>query len=170
MDGLENVGWKFIKGTGEKAIKLPVNFGSKETKLISAAPAPIYIWPNDEPEEGDIYSITQVLAFNVHEAIANGGTMAALTATVGRDGDGDGDETKMTHDRGLTEITELSAFYAMRDNLAALQKSMNEKDSDDIVDSVCSLYLTLKPLYTKFQARFEKINDMRSEQKEREVA
>jgi len=172
IEAMPLVSIRFIKGSGDKAIEL-YKFGGKEKITVSACPKPIWITPEDEPGEGRDFSITQVLAFNPKEALAAGGTMANLVETAGRDGDDSGDETKMTDDKAREVITELNAFFEGADgrqNIAALQKAMNEKDSDDLVDSVCAVYLALKPLYTKFQTRYEKLNDMRTEQSEREVA
>ena len=160
------VGIKWVKSRSDNAIRIPDGFGTGSfDKAVSATgnAKPLWIWPGDDVEAGGVFSVTQVLNFDIPAAIEAGGTMADLVASgKASGGDNDSDDTTevMTPDKRDTDFIELHAHLKMRDNMAAFRKTLNEPDQDELKDSVCSLFLLLKPIYLAHQAWYEKKNEM----------
>ncbi len=174
VEGMPKVGWKFLKPQhGDKVIHFPskeqMGMGLDHDEIVSkgqkvsSAPAPIYIWPADAPEDGRIFSVTQFLNFDVPEALANGGTMADLVKTGGRgsgegeEGTGDGSDWDVDTIEGTT--SQLVNALNKRETMALVLKKIASKkgEGNDLLDNLCTLYLNLKPIYDKNKTAFENL-------------
>lgn len=165
---------EFIPGEGSSATLIPDRFGVNSHKgiKVTGAPKPIWIYPKGAASNGRDFSVTQVLAFDTAKALKgeNGGSMADLVATAGTGaGTGEG-EAAVTLDDFVKLAPDFWNVLNDRANMATLLKMVAPKKDDtapdDLLESVCSVYLALKPIYDKNKTRYETIINRKDEQED----
>lgn len=155
---MQHVKIEWIPGLSTGTV-MPDKFGHAKGKPVTGSPKPIWIWPENEPSNGRDFSVTQILAFDVDKANAEGGTMAALIAST--KGEPEPTELASMSPNEFEElIPDVVNFLNKKENFSTVLKRINSKDpaeSDDLLDTLCTLYLITKTIYDKNKARFEKL-------------
>lgn len=164
------------KADGSKACTImPDKFGQAKGKPVSGSPKPIWIRPEDDEGGGRDFSVTQVLAFDVPLALKNGGTMADLIDTAKTGADTPEGDTGPTLEQFIDTVPAFAELLNKRENMATLVKKINTKEegewspsANDLLESLCSLHLFLKPIYDKNKKRFEEL--LQEEEEEEKAA
>jgi hypothetical protein len=180
IEGMPKVSFQWIGGHDKaKCPIMPKVYGKADGALVSLTPKPLWFMPRDpetgkdDGSEGRDFSVTQVLAFDVAKALKgpDGGTLAELVASSKAIPDPEEKAKGMTIEKLESDVTEVDSYLRKREAIAELTKRMNSPDQDELISSVCSLYLSLKPVYAKFQAKYEAIEaaDVASKAKELEL-
>lgn len=153
--------WSWIASAGEQV-------DDKTGKGISKSQTPIYIVnPADKTmQDSDCISVSQFCLYDVDEAIAKGGTFAALLATTGRDG-----ETPKSKYPPITGAVDFQAWVAegaafltgngnnevATDNYTAILAAMSAKEAKALVRSVCDTAAKLQAIAIKFDPAYRQM-------------
>lgn len=167
VKGMAKVNIRWIKSKGEdnkKFISMPVGFGEEEPSIkVTRAPKNLWIFPEGEPENGREFSVTQLLAFDVATANANGGTLDALIAT-GRKGKAEGEEKEgdgvdMTEMEAYANMARTINFLNKRENNANVLRILADKSHPEhkdwvelIGDSWGAFYTLARRIKTEYEA------------------
>jgi hypothetical protein len=173
INAMPHLGIQFIKGKQGGTV-IPNEFGEAKGKPVTGAPKPIWIYPADDAGNGRDFSVTQVLAMDPAKALnmPEGGTMAELVATAATGADTPEGTPEATVDDFTAVVPDFATILNKRENMALLLKKVapskdaSDSEPDDLLESICSLYLNLKPIYDKNKSRYERIINRDNEEPE----
>jgi hypothetical protein len=168
VSGMEKVVIEWCRGDEKDGIAIPSQFGTgklgKDAFFVTRAPRPLWIYPKGEASEGKNLSVTQLINFNVAEAIKNGGTFADLFKTLERgngDGnEGDGDGSDWDEDQAYEGLSKVANFFSKRDKVAMLNKILADRkhpERNDWLENVGEIYFRIKSVYNKYRSEIEEI-------------
>lgn len=171
---LVNIKWVTARaGNDANAIAMPLEFGKdKPVQKVTASPKNLWITPKDEPENGRLYSVSQLNQFEIATAIKNGGTMAALTATAKKapkttaQAAAGGDGSAMNLSESYVATARVANYFGERVNVAAITAILADakhSDHKDWVQMVGSLWTSIYPLAKRVRAEYEKANETKME-------
>lgn len=156
--------WVTVPNDG---INMPSQFGTgklgKDSVQVTRAPKPLWIYPKGKASDGKGLSVTQLINFNVAEALANGGTMADLFKTLERGGEnneGDGDGADWDEDEAYEGLSKLANFLHKRDNVAMVNKILADKkhaERKEWLENIGEIYHVIHRLYAKNRSEIEEI-------------
>jgi len=135
-----DISWKRSKDT-KNYISMPVTCGNpKHIEQITTAPKCVYIQAKGDGQTGKVYSQSQLIAFDVQAAAANGGTLKALTDTVRKEpknksGAGalagySGDGSDMDGDQAYSVGNLFTNYINATANVAALRQIMADPKAE----------------------------------------
>ncbi len=171
---LSKVGWQWIPGQHEKCPTVPVDYRGKEVIKVTRSPKPLWLTAKDDkgseiPNSGKDFSVSQVIAFDVVKAVANGGTMGDLI-----DSAKSPPETpeslgeRMTTETMDTEAVVIYAKLSNTDERAALRKRALEKGNEVTRAAYCGLYVMLKGFYDANKSWYDEYLDQQSKAETKE--
>lgn len=153
---------QWIKGKSGGTV-IPDKHGSDKGRSVTGSPKPIWIFNSDDPGNGRDFSVTQMLAFDPAKALngENGGNMADLIATAATGADTPTGEAEKGVDDFINDVVDYADMLNKRENMALLLtkvaplKDKEDTSADDLLVSVCGLYLNLADIYKKNKNRYE---------------
>jgi hypothetical protein len=167
VQGMDKVVVEWCRGSEKDGIPIPSAYGTgklgKDAFYVSRAPRPLWIYPKGEASEGKNLSVTQLINFNVPEAIANGGTMKDLFDTLSRGGEnneGDGDGADWDEEQAYEGLSKVANFLHKRDNVALINKILADKkhtERKEWLENIGEIYHVIHRLYVKNRSEIEEI-------------
>lgn len=174
--GMALVDCEWMKTKDDKNyLAMPEKCGSNAPLIkVTTAPKCIYIQSKGDGQSGDTYSVSQLIAFDVQTAIKNGGTLAALKATVkkapktkeGGALDYKGDGSDMDIDQFYT-VTNLFSNYVNRTANAATTRTMfkdaKSEHRKDMAENLLTISGWINPLLKQFKKEIEELTQAKVE-------
>lgn len=155
-----------------KLIEMPKGFANPKAGTINVTRSPKNLWimPEGESMNGREFSVTQLLAFDVNTAIANGGTMADLVAT-GKKGKGEGGEeggegTDMTEMEAYTSVSRFINYTNKRENMSNILRILADKkhpEHNDWVLLIGDNWSATYPLAKRIRREYETLKETKME-------
>lgn len=163
INAMPLVSIRWIKGKDGQTV-MPDKCGTAKGRPVTGAPKPLWMFTTaDAGEDGRDFSVTQMLAMDPAKALKAGGTLADLVATAATGADTPEGETQLTVDDFVSSVADFSTVLNKRENMALLLtkvapvKDEDDTSADDLLESICRLYLNLAPIYNKNKSRYEAI-------------
>lgn len=171
----DKVGIRWIKGRSkETGISMPTTLGlrdASEYQLVSGDAKCLTMYDKTEPTQGDSFSVTQFINFDVDEALAKGGTLEELIATAGRgvgetEADDAGDGEDMPEDVAMATFSQLVNYLNKRENMANVLRIMTDKkhpEHNDWLENMGDLYSLIYPMMRKTRSQYEALKETKLE-------
>lgn len=168
----------------EQYIAMPEKCGSANPIIkVTTSPNLVFICPQDgaslDYENGRTYTGSQLTAFDIHGAIVNGGTLAALKATVKKAAKGaaksgeDGDGSSMDAEQAYSAFNRVTNYINTTANVAALRLIFADPKAEhhkDYLENVVTLGAYLDTVRKQFKKQIEAITETKMGKAEQDAA
>lgn len=167
VEAMPLVSIEWIRGFDKaRCAAIPKEYGKGTEEgsfLVTLSPKPLWICPivdgKVQGSEGNDFSITQLLAFDVPKAIKLGGTVSDLKESAKAE-PSTPETATFTPEVMDTNVVTTWAMLSQKDNIAALRKRLVAPDNEDTREAYCALALIMyKSIYEPnrkwYEARLE---------------